>query len=93
MVDPRRTELRRELGLAGMLRAELDKAKQLTERMAGGRLEGPTRACPASLYGARRYGATGWLLLGDAGSFIDPLSSYGVKKALASAWLGGMLSF
>ena len=30
------------------------------------------------------------LLAGDAGSFIDPLSSAGVKKALASAWLAAV---
>ena len=28
--------------------------------------------------------------MGDAASFIDPLSSYGVKKALASAWLSAV---
>ena len=31
------------------------------------------------------------LLVGDAASFIDPLSSYGVKKALASAWLAAVV--
>ena len=29
-------------------------------------------------------------MLGDASSFVDPLSSFGVKKALASAWLGSV---
>jgi 2-polyprenyl-6-methoxyphenol hydroxylase-like FAD-dependent oxidoreductase len=32
-----------------------------------------------------------FLLVGDAGSFIDPLSSFGVKKALASAWVGAIV--
>ena len=54
--------------------------------------DGPTLTHGEMPYGAgwvaaRRYGAAGWLLLGAAGSFIDPLSSYGVKKALASAWM------
>jgi hypothetical protein len=31
------------------------------------------------------------LLVGDAGSFIDPLSSFGVKKALASGWLAAIV--
>lgn len=30
------------------------------------------------------------LAVGDAASFIDPLSSFGVKKALASAWLAAV---
>jgi hypothetical protein len=30
------------------------------------------------------------LLVGDAGSFIDPLSSCGVKKARSSGWLAGI---
>jgi len=90
MVDPRRTHLARERGLDGMWRAELAKAARLGRRLGGGRLEGPVRACPASLYGASSHGRPGLLLVGDAGSFIDPLSSYGVKKALASAWLAAI---
>ena len=39
----------------------------------------------------RRYAGPRFLLAGDAGSFIDPLSSFGVKKALASAWLGAIV--
>jgi hypothetical protein len=30
------------------------------------------------------------LLVGDAASFVDPLSSYGIKKAFASAWLAAV---
>ncbi len=90
MVDPRRTGLRREKGLDGMLRGELFKAQGLTERLGPGRMVGSTRVCPATLYGAHRFGRTAALLVGDAGSFIDPLSSYGVKKALASAWLAAI---
>jgi hypothetical protein len=92
MVDPRRTHLAREKGIDGMWRAELAKAARLAERLADGRLDGPVRACPASLYGATSHGRPGLLLVGDAGSFIDPLSSYGVKKALASAWLAAIVT-
>ncbi|MDE2664090.1 MAG: tryptophan 7-halogenase [Gemmatimonadota bacterium] len=92
MVDPRRTHLARERGLDGMWRAELAKAARLGRRLEGGRLQGPVRACPASLYGATLHGRPGLLLVGDAGSFIDPLSSYGVKKALASAWLAAIVA-
>ncbi len=92
MVDPRRTDLARKRGLDGMWRAELAKAARLGRRLEGGRLDGPVRACPASLYGATSHGRPGLLLVGDAGSFIDPLSSYGVKKALASAWLAAIVT-
>jgi flavin-dependent dehydrogenase len=47
-------------------------------------------ACDASTYSSSRYAGPGFLLAGDAASFIDPLSSFGVKKALASAWLGAV---
>jgi hypothetical protein len=33
----------------------------------------------------------GLLLVGDAASMLDPLSSFGVKKALASAWLAAVV--
>lgn len=92
MVDPHRTDLARERGLDGTWRTELAKAARLGERLDAGRLDGPVRACPASLYGATSHGRPGLLLVGDAGSFIDPLSSYGVKKALASAWLAGIVA-
>lgn len=49
-----------------------------------------TFACDASTYSSATYAGSHFLLAGDAGSFIDPLSSFGVKKALASAWLGAI---
>jgi hypothetical protein len=36
------------------------------------------------------YAERGAMLVGDAASFVDPLSSYGIKKALASAWLASV---
>jgi flavin-dependent dehydrogenase len=75
--------------LESVYRAEIAKARNL-----GGVLEGATLqrvwACDASLYWSAQYGGSQFLLIGDAGSFIDPLSSFGVKKALASAWLGAV---
>ncbi len=47
-------------------------------------------ACDASQYRSTQYASEQWLLVGDAGSFIDPLSSFGVKKALASAWMAAI---
>jgi len=56
----------------------------------GARLE-RAFACDASTYAASAYAGPQFLLVGDAASFIDPLSSFGVKKALASAWLGAIV--
>jgi FADH2-dependent halogenase/halogenation protein CepH len=44
----------------------------------------------ASVYTSRTFAGPGFLLVGDAGSFIDPLSSFGVKKALVSGWLAAI---
>jgi len=90
MVDPRRTELDRQGDLEAMLLTEIGKTRHLRGRLASAVREGAARACPASLYGARRHAWEGVVLVGDAGSCIDPLSSYGVKKALASAWLAAV---
>jgi flavin-dependent dehydrogenase len=51
-------------------------------------LEGPAWGRDASLYHSERYAGPHWILIGDAGSFVDPLSSFGLKKALRSAWMG-----
>jgi len=90
MVDPRRTDLDRLGDIDAMLVAEIEKTRHLQDRLEGAVRDGRARACPASLYCARRHAWDGVLLVGDAGSSIDPLSSYGVKKALASAWLAAV---
>ena len=47
---------------------------------------------PASCYTSTQFCGSGFLLAGDAGSIIDPLSSFGVKKAMASAWVGAVVA-
>jgi len=89
MVDPRHTDLHGS-DLDAILDAELGKAPLVGGLRSGARPLGPTWACPASLYVASRFARPGLLLVGDAGSFIDPLSSFGVKKALSSGWLAGV---
>jgi hypothetical protein len=54
-------------------------------------VDGPFGA-DASPYDAAQYAGTDFLLVGDAASFIDPLSSFGVKKALASGWLAAIVT-
>lgn len=47
-------------------------------------------AVTASMYTSSEFAAGRALLVGDAASFVDPMSSFGVKKALASAWLAAV---
>ena len=91
MVDPRLTNLRRVSGLETAYRDELRKTRHLWRLVADADAQGRPWACAASPYAAARYSGPGFLLVGDAASFIDPLSSFGVKKALASAWLAAVV--
>ena len=65
---------------------ELAKPRGLSARVSIARQTGAPWACDASLYHAPRAAEGCALLVGDAASFIEPLSSAGVKKALTSAW-------
>jgi flavin-dependent dehydrogenase len=76
----------RKASLATLYRAELRKASGIEARLGGARQIGEPWACDASLYRPVRAADSTALLVGDAASFIEPLSSAGVKKALASAW-------
>lgn len=90
MVDPRRSGLARDAAARDVYLAEIAKTttfRALVEEATCA--EGPW-GWDASSYRADRYAGDGWLLAGDAGSFIDPLSSAGVKKALASGWLAAV---
>ena len=84
------TRLARGGPLAPCYEAELAKTAALGPLTAGASLDVEPWGCDASVYDARAYKAPGMLLVGDAGSFIDPMSSYGVKKALASGWLAAV---
>jgi len=89
MIDQREVSLEgRDVG--EMLDAELRKTQFVGPVRDSAEAVGDAWACPASLYSATTFGRPGLLLTGDAGSFIDPLSSFGVKKALSSGWLAGI---
>ena len=92
MVDPRTTENDHSGSLAVRYAAEIRKTRRLAHMTGGAALERPPWACDASQYGARRFGGPGFLLVGDAATFIDPLSSFGVKKAMASGWLAAVVT-
>src|SRR5687767_5670804 len=90
MVDPERSHLTKGAPSLDVYLAELRKVTPFVPWLDNADLiEGPWGA-DASLYSTSQYSGPGFLLVGDAASFIDPLSSFGVKKALASGWLAAI---
>ena len=77
--------------LTSAYRAQIARTSQLRRLLHRASLE-DVWACDASLYRSDVYAGPQFLLVGDAGSFIDPMSSFGVKKALASAWLAAIVT-
>jgi flavin-dependent dehydrogenase len=92
MVDPQRSDLARGGSPRDVYLAEIAKTRQFQRLLTDASLRGGPWGHDASTYRATEYAGDGWLLVGDAGSFIDPLSSAGVKKALASAWLAAVVA-
>ena len=86
MVDPRVTEMTAGKDLGPIYHGELQKTGRLRGLLEHARPTTDPWACSASLYSAHRYADGGMLLVGDAASFLDPVTSFGVKKALASGW-------
>jgi flavin-dependent dehydrogenase len=92
MVDPRRSGLVRGAPARAVYLGEIAKTAVFKGLLATARMVGGPTGWDASGYHAGSYAGDGWLLAGDAGSFIDPLSSAGVKKALASGWLAAVVA-
>lgn len=90
MVDPSLSPLGGPEQLADRYHAELERAPHLHAIVAAACAVGTPWARDASPYSAVTCGEPGLLLVGDAASFSDPLSSFGIKKALATAWLAAV---
>lgn len=90
MVDPQTTRLTRGEGATAVYLAEIAKMPHLAEVFRGSALIGRPTGWDASLYVADAMTGDGWLLAGDASAFVDPLSSAGVRKAMASGWLAAV---
>ncbi|MGQ0766364.1 MAG: NAD(P)/FAD-dependent oxidoreductase [Gemmatimonadota bacterium] len=90
MIDP--GELRLGGPAASVWRETLARSRLLGPLLEGSEQVGSSGpvAIDASPYSSADPVAGRSLLVGDAASFIDPLSSFGVKKALASAWLAAV---
>lgn len=91
MVDPTLTPLAGRGELSAAYRRELSRTVRIGPTLAGARLVGRPWARDASPYASDTPGRPGHLLVGDAASFTDPLSSFGVKKAMASGWLAAVV--
>jgi len=89
MVDPAHTRVPGG-ALGSWLTARVQEAPLMAETLQAYAPEGDAWACPASTYETTDYHRDRVVLAGDAGTFIDPLSSYGVKKALASGRVAGI---
>lgn len=91
MIDPQRSALARGGAPRDIYLAEIAKTTAFRKLLADASMIAGPSGWDASTYFSESYCGDGWLLVGDAASFIDPLSSAGVKKALASAWLGAVV--
>ena len=89
MVDGATSRLTRRQALADTYQAQLALTERIDRQVRGATLE-RVFACDASVYSATSHAGDGFVLVGDAGSTLNPLSSFGIKKALASAWLGAV---
>jgi flavin-dependent dehydrogenase len=90
MLDPAVSELPHRAQLAAAYRAELGRTTMISSLVEHAMMVDAPWGSDASPYCATVTAEDGTLLVGDAASFVDPLSSFGVKKALASAWLASV---
>ena len=90
MVNPTTSGLVRGAGAREIYLHELQKTSHVAALMDRALLVDGPAGWDASMYHARRYVDGDALLVGDAASFIDPVSSVGIKKALASGWLAAV---
>lgn len=90
MVDPRASDLAKGESARNLYLAEIAKTIRFAQLLEHASISGGPWGWDCSMYGSTRYADDKVLIVGDAGSFIDPLSSIGVKKALASGWLAAV---
>ena len=76
--------------LTATFEAEIDQTSLMRSITVPSRPVGRAWAVTASMYTSSTFADGRALLVGDAASFVDPMSSYGVKKALASGWLAAV---
>jgi len=97
MIDPgtvkaARAGAPRDAALQQVYMRALDGATGLRARLEGARQLARPWGTHASVYHAPTPCDRGVLLVGDAASFIEPLSSAGVKKAMTSGWRAAVVA-
>ena len=90
MLDPTVSSVPHRGQFAAAYQRELARTRMLAALIDGATMIDTPWGCDASPYFAPVAARDAVLLVGDAASFVDPLSSFGVKKALASAWLASV---
>lgn len=78
----------RQVGLRSFYHAELAQVSYVTQFLRQARLVLSPKAYDATWHTSSIFASGQFLLAGDAGVFVDPLSSEGVHKAMASAITG-----
>jgi flavin-dependent dehydrogenase len=97
MIDPARSATvlapnHDAVPLGALYTRELERSVELRRRLADATQASTPWTCDASIYDSARAADEGVLLVGDAASFIEPLSSAGVRKALLSAWRAAVVA-
>ena len=77
----------RARGLDGFFRDALATSTLVGAMVSAGRLARGPIATTSHGYSSTRYAGPGWLLTGDAGSFVDPMWATGVANALTDGLL------
>jgi Dehydrogenases (flavoproteins) len=90
MLDPSVSSVPHRSQLAAAYQSELARTRMMAALVSDATMIGAPWGCDASPYFAPVAAREGVLLVGDAASFVDPLSSFGEKEALASAWLASV---
>ena len=90
MVDGATSRVTRGASLEATYRAQLALTPRVDRQVRGSILARLRLRC-VGLHGPQHAGRS-FALVGDAGSTLNPLSSFGVKKALASAWLAAVVT-
>ena len=91
LVDWQQGKIMKQIGLRQFYEAELRKTAYVSGFLTQADLARTPEVFDASLYTAHAFASARTLLVGDAGLFIDPLSSEGVHKAMASALTGAVV--
>lgn len=90
MLDPSRTEVAAGARIRSTYRDELARTEMIRTLTSGARFIGNPWARDATPYRRQAISSDGVIAVGDSAAFVDPLSSFGVKKALVSGWLAAV---